>query len=145
MRQQILSHFNESGAYTEESLQPFKERLDSLKQILKQDAVDGKHPEPIVRLMEKRLDGVGESGWTAWPSYEYADGAERQLNALFASLTVISIELVPIHTRLVQLRKQLAMLAGDEKLNKPEYKAVVEELRKIDASVPHGFCGRPGS
>lgn len=58
--QQILSHFNESGAYTEESLQPFKERLNSLKQILKQDAADGKHPEPIVRLMEKRLDGVGE-------------------------------------------------------------------------------------
>lgn len=59
--QQILSHFNEHGAYTEEILKPFRERLDSLKQILKQDAADGKHPEPIVRLMEKRLDGVGKS------------------------------------------------------------------------------------
>lgn len=52
---------NETGAYTEAYLEPFKERLANLKSIIKQDSDDGKHPEPIVRLMRKKLDGVGES------------------------------------------------------------------------------------
>ena len=51
---------NETGAYTEAFLEPFRERLDALKQIIKQDSADGKHPEPIVRLMMKKLEGVGE-------------------------------------------------------------------------------------
>jgi len=59
--------------------------------------------------------------------------AERQLNDLFASLSVISIELVPIHQRLVALRKQLAGLSAEPKLKKAEFKACMEELRKIDA------------
>ena len=59
--------------------------------------------------------------------------AERQLNDLFSSLSFISVELVPIHIRLVELRKQLAFLTGDAKPNKTEYKAILEELRKIDS------------
>lgn len=51
---------NETGAYTEAFLEPFRERLAALKQIIKQDSDDGKHPEPIVRLMMKKLEGVGE-------------------------------------------------------------------------------------
>jgi hypothetical protein len=58
--QQILSHMNESGAYTEAFLLPYRERLESLKQILRQDSAEGKHPEPIVRLMMRKLEGVGE-------------------------------------------------------------------------------------
>ena len=51
---------NESGAYTEAGLEPFRQRLDVLKTILKQDSLDGKHAEPIVRLMMKKLEGVGK-------------------------------------------------------------------------------------
>jgi hypothetical protein len=51
---------NESGAYTEAFLLPYRERLESLKQILRQDSAEGKHPEPIVRLMMRKLEGVGE-------------------------------------------------------------------------------------
>ena len=64
--QQILAHMNETGAYTEAFLEPFRERLAALKQIIKQDSDDGKHPEPIVRLMMKKLEGVGELGLDAW-------------------------------------------------------------------------------
>jgi hypothetical protein len=57
--QQILLHANESGAYTEAFLLPFKERLESLKQIIKQDGAESKHPDPIVQLMLRKLEGVG--------------------------------------------------------------------------------------
>lgn len=52
---------NETGAYTEAFLQPFRERLAVLKKIIKQDSDEGKHPEPIVRLMLKKVEGCGES------------------------------------------------------------------------------------
>ena len=50
-----------------------------------------------------------------------------------ASLSVLSIELVPIHQRLVLLRKQLSAMSSEPKINKTEYKAMLEELRKIDS------------
>jgi len=52
---------------------------------------------------------------------------------LFKSLSVLSVELVPIHQRLVQIRKHLSSLAAMEKPVKSEVKALMEELRKIDA------------
>ena len=57
--QQILSYMDETGAYTEAVLEPYRQRLGTLKQIVKQDSEDGKHPEPIVRLMKRKLDAVG--------------------------------------------------------------------------------------
>ena len=58
-QQQLLLHMNESGGYTETMLQPLRQRLDALKTIMKQDSAEGKHPDPIVRLMMKKLEGVG--------------------------------------------------------------------------------------
>ncbi|WWC57941.1 uncharacterized protein I303_100476 [Kwoniella dejecticola CBS 10117] len=126
---QILSHMNESGAYTEEILLPIRERLQALKDVIKQDSEDGKHPEPIVRLMSRKLEGV-----------------EHQLQDLLSSLSVLSVELVPIHQRLVHSRKQLSALAAEPKPNKAEYKAILEELRKIDSKRVDGkFLGPGGS
>ncbi|WRT63533.1 uncharacterized protein IL334_000438 [Kwoniella shivajii] len=125
----LLSHMNESGAYTEEILLPIRERLDILKNVIKQDSEDGKHPEPIVRLMLRKLEGV-----------------EHQLHDLLASLSVLSVELVPIHQRLVASRKQLAAMAAEPKPNKAEYKAIIEDLRKIDSKRVDGkFLGPGGS
>jgi len=63
-----------------------------------------------------------------------------------AALSVISVELVPIHQQLVDIRKQLAFMSGDIKANKVEYKALLEELRKIDAKRVDGkFLGPGGS
>jgi hypothetical protein len=42
-------------------LLPFRSRLDALKEILQNDSEAGKHAEPIVRLMKKKLMGVGTS------------------------------------------------------------------------------------
>jgi hypothetical protein len=58
--------------------------------------------------------------------------SERQLNDLLASLSFISVELVPIHQRLVTLRRELAFMTAESKPKRTEYKAILEELRKID-------------
>jgi hypothetical protein len=55
-----MLHMSETGAYTQEMLEPFSERLANLKEIMKRDSADGKHPEPIVRLMSRKLEGVGK-------------------------------------------------------------------------------------
>ncbi|CAD6581645.1 MAG: hypothetical protein TREMPRED_003056 [Tremellales sp. Tagirdzhanova-0007] len=126
---QLLLHMNESGGYTETMLQPLRQRLDALKTIMKQDSAEGKHPDPIVRLMMKKLEGV-----------------ERLLNELTSALGFISVELVPIHQRLVELRRQLAFMTADAKPNKVVHKAILEELRKIDLKRVDGkFLGPGGS
>lgn len=57
---QILSHMDESGNYTAEYLQIFRQRLDELREIIKNDHEEGKHPEPVLKYMAKKLDGTGE-------------------------------------------------------------------------------------
>jgi hypothetical protein len=49
------------------------------------------------------------------------------------SLAVLSPELVPIHERLVTLRRQLVALAAKEGSHKAELKPIQEELRRIDS------------
>lgn len=67
------------------------------------------------------------------------------LKALLASLSVLSFELVPIHQRLITLRRQLAALAA-RKPTAAELDAVQEELRKIDSKRIDGkFLGPGGS
>lgn len=49
------------------------------------------------------------------------------------SLSELSNELVPIHERLVMIRRQLVALAAKEGANKAELKPLQEELREIDS------------
>lgn len=126
--QQILSHLDESGSYTADFLQGFQERLNQLRSIIKHDAEEGRHPEPVLKYMSKKLDGNGEA-----QAMTHADAPEAMLKELSDSLKVLSIELVPIHNRLVPLRKELMALASQPKVNKTEFKKIVEELRKIDS------------
>lgn len=61
--------------------------------------------------------------------------SENIVKEMHESLAVLSPELVPIHQRLVQLRRQLVAIASKEQYPKAELKAVQEELRKIDGCV----------
>jgi len=59
------------------------------------------------------------------------------------SLAVLSPELLPVHQRLVTLRRQLAALIAKGGSHKTELKPIQEELRKIDSlSTPpvHQVC-----
>lgn len=55
------------------------------------------------------------------------------VKSLEESLSVLSIELTPIHERLVTIRRQLVALAAKEGSHKAELKPLQEELRKIDS------------
>ena len=60
---------------------------------------------------------------------------------------MLSVELIPIHQRLVTLRRQLVALAAKDGPRKPELKPIQEELRKIDSlstlSTPEVCCYLP--
>lgn len=67
------------------------------------------------------------------------------LKSLLASLSVLSVELVPIHQRLITIRRQLAAMAA-RKPTTAELTSVQEELRKIDSKRIDGkFLGPGGS
>ena len=59
---------------------------------------------------------------------------------------MLSVELIPIHARLVTIRRQLVTLAAKEGSHKAELKPLQEELRKIDSLstffVQEGYCLR---
>lgn len=130
---QLLGHLAESGIYTEQDLQPFSHRLSELRAIIKRDAEQGKHPVQLTKLMMKKIDGC-----------------EKVLRTLEGTLSVLSVELVPIHQRLISIRRQLIAAAAKPKLTrhemKHEIKALQEELRKIDSKRVDGkFLGPGGS
>jgi NTP pyrophosphatase (non-canonical NTP hydrolase) len=66
------------------------------------------------------------------------------VRSLEESLSVLSVELVPIHERLVTIRRQLVALAAKEGPHKAELKPLQEELRKIDSKRVDGKFLGPG-
>lgn len=124
---QILEHMNESGIYNESDLAPFHRRLSDLRQIIQSDVESGRHPRAMIKLLERQLSDC-----------------DSVLRSLQDSLAVISPELVPIHERLVNIRRQLVTLAAKEKLQRAELKPLVEELRNIDSKRVDGKFLGPG-
>ncbi|KAJ4473646.1 hypothetical protein J3R30DRAFT_3406546 [Lentinula aciculospora] len=113
---QILNHMNESAVYNESDLAPFRRRISDLRQILQRDANESKHPDAILKLLERQLNKC-----------------DSIVRALEESLSVISVELVPIHEKLVTIRRKLVALAAKEGSHKADLKPLQEELRKIDS------------
>lgn len=71
--------------------------------------------------------------------------ADAIVRSLQDSLAVLSSELIPIHEKLVTLRRQLVALAAKEGSHKSELKPIQEELRKIDSKRVDGkFLGTGG-
>jgi hypothetical protein len=79
----------------------------------------------------------------------YADHLYKSddiLKEMMESLSVLSPELIPLHQRLVTMRRQFAALAARENPSKTELQKLVDELRKIDHSRIDGkFCVGPGA
>lgn len=139
---------NQSGIYTQADLQPFAQRLQVLKQIIKKDKEEGRHPPAIVKLMMRKLDDSGKIVYSGniWHKAHTRIAIERLLQTLLKSLSVLSVELVPLHQRLVSIRRQLVAIAAKLKPSKGEIKPLVEELRRIDTSRVDGkFLGPGGS
>ncbi|KAF9462920.1 hypothetical protein BDZ94DRAFT_1298219 [Collybia nuda] len=125
---QILNHMNESAVYNESDLAPFHRRLGELRHIVQHDGERGKHPKPLIKLLERQLNEC-----------------DAILQTLQDSLAVLSVELIPVHQKLVTIRRQLVALAAKEGSHKAELKPLQEELRKIDsARVDGNFLGPGG-
>ncbi|KAG1878478.1 hypothetical protein C8R48DRAFT_687179 [Suillus tomentosus] len=124
---QLLSHMEESGVYNESDLAPFQRRLSELRHIVQQDAESSKHPEAMTKLLERQFNEC-----------------DVIMRSLQGSLSVLSVELVPIHERLVTIRRQLVALAAKEGSHKAEIKSLAEELRKIDSKRVDGKFLGPG-
>ncbi|TDL23623.1 hypothetical protein BD410DRAFT_786858 [Rickenella mellea] len=126
---QLLDHMNESAVYNEADLAPFHRRIGELRDIVRSDIESGKHPEAMTKLLERQLNEC--------------DGIVTMLQE---SLSELSVELIPIHEKLVSLRRQLVALAAREEPSKAELKPIREELRKIDSKRVDGkFLGPGGS
>ncbi|KAK7679423.1 hypothetical protein QCA50_017477 [Cerrena zonata] len=108
---QILDHMNESGVYSESDLAPFHRRLAELRHIVHADAESGKHPKAMTTLLERQLNE-----------------SEKILHSLQESLAVLSHELIPIHERLVNIRRQLVALAAKETAAQAALKEYEESL-----------------
>ncbi|KIM44555.1 hypothetical protein M413DRAFT_442518 [Hebeloma cylindrosporum] len=124
---QILNHMNESAVYNEADLAPFHKRLSELRQIVQQDGEHAKHPKALTKLLERQLNEC--------------DAIVTQLQE---SLAVLSPELVPVHQKLVTIRRQLVTLAAKEGSQKAELKPLQEELRRIDSTRVDGKFLAPG-
>ena len=98
--------------YSESDLAPFRRRLKDVRQIISQQS----SRNAITKLLERQ-----------------AKECDSLLFSMEANLSVLSDELVPIHERLVKLRRALVTLAAKEGSHKAELKPIAEELRKIDA------------
>ncbi|KAJ8094396.1 hypothetical protein PM082_010830 [Marasmius tenuissimus] len=125
---QILNHMNESALYNESDLAPFQKRIKELRAILQRDATtEGKHPQALIKLLERQLNKCDDI-----------------VKSLEESLSVLSVELTPIHEKLVTIRRKLVALAAKHGSHKAELKPLMEELRKID-SLSVFPADRPGS
>lgn len=118
---QILNHMDESAVYNESDLAPFQRRLGELRQILQQDATHGKQSGALTKLLERQLNEC-----------------DALVKSLQDSLGVLSVELIPIHEKLVTLRRQLVALAAKGESQKAALKPLQEELRKIDSKRVDG-------
>ena len=126
---------NESTVYNESDLAPFSKRVDELREMVRHDKESGKHPEAMTKLLDRQLK---ECGTSCPPSIQSHYSliflfSDKILESLQDSLSELSVELIPIHERLVTLRRQLVALAAKDKPSKSELKPIQEELRKIDS------------
>lgn len=135
--QQILNHMNESAVFNESDLAPFHRRLNELRQIVQQDS---KQPKALTKLLERQLHECGMSftvmSHSTSPSQFHLDAVVNQMQE---SLSVLSPELLPVHQKLVTIRRQLVALAAKEGSQKAELKPLQEELRRIDSLSTFSF------
>lgn len=135
----------ESGVYTLNDLQPFKNRLTELRSMItaevdllnpEEDMFTSPHPPQANPLDISTMDEdpVSHAAMTKLLLRKH-DKCRIRLEELINSLSVINVDLVPLHQKIIYLRRHLAAMgAKGLKVNKPELDQMAEELRKIESS-----------
>ncbi|KAL1924235.1 uncharacterized protein VTP21DRAFT_7270 [Calcarisporiella thermophila] len=126
---QFLGYVKERARYTKEDLEPYRKRLQELDSIIKADEKKEETPELFIKLIRSR----------------YAQ-CDKLLSELEQSLDSISPELLPLRTRLIDLRRHLALFAVRGDCTADDIKPIQAKLREIDSSRVDGkFLGPDGS
>ena len=84
---QLLDHLDESAVYTEADLTPFVARIQELREIVRNDERENKHPPQLTKLMSRKLEAC-----------------QQVTNKLQNALSVIS-SWVPVAPRCLRGRK----------------------------------------
>jgi len=155
----LLDHMKESGIYTMNDLQPFRIRLKDLKAMITAEAdllqpgesdEMSRHPDQAQPLDVSSMSGEDPEAHNAMMQLlmKKHDRCQTRLEELLKSLSVISVDLVPLHQKLITLRRQLIAMAARSgsstsstnrtKVQKNELDAIAEELRKIEQSKIDG-------
>ncbi|GAA6028783.1 hypothetical protein JCM8097_007393 [Rhodosporidiobolus ruineniae] len=127
----LLTHLNESGIYTEADLKPYQSRLAELKEIItterQQAAQTGEEAERDEAMTKLLL-----AKWNL---------CDRLVTKLSSSLSQLSVELYPLHQRLITLRRSLASIAARPRPSAADVAPILAELRSLEerrASSPSG-------
>ncbi|KAJ2124612.1 hypothetical protein IW147_001577 [Coemansia sp. RSA 720] len=108
---------NDTGIYTDDDLEPFKVRLQEIRQLIDAEVSrDGDEPKPEVLLVSRRLRQC-----------------ETELGLLEETTRVISDELMPVYEELVHIRRRLTALSVlAHAVAAPEAKELQRRLIAID-------------
>ncbi|BGO92623.1 hypothetical protein NBRC10512_008171 [Rhodotorula toruloides] len=120
----LLTHLNESGIYTEADLKPYQSRLAELKEIIN----EGRTPlqgsgDPTEMEHDAAMNKLLLHKW---------DVCDRLVKKLASSLSSLSVELYPIHQRLITLRRSLASIAARPRPSINDVQPILAELRTIE-------------
>lgn len=115
---------NESGIYTEADLKPYQSRLAELKEIIN----EGRTPlqgsgDPTEMEHDAAMNKLLLHKW---------DVCDRLVTKLASSLSSLSVELYPIHQRLITLRRSLASIAARPRPSINDVQPILAELRTIE-------------
>jgi hypothetical protein len=133
----LLTHLNESGIYTEQDLKPYQQRLSELKLIIQQGDPDnlhsGKDLQDVRRgSLEQVEEELQRDKAMTRLMYEKWDSCDKLVQNLTSNLTQLSIELAPLHQRLITLRRSLASIAARPRPSLSDLNPIWTELRQIE-------------
>jgi hypothetical protein len=127
---------DESSAYNDSDLAPFRQRFNDLRTIIKSDSESGKHPEAMTKLLERQLWNSGMLPISSRPPLLASHHAlESVLNRMQDNLSVLSDELLPLHEQLIIIKRKLVELNGlaaKGGVVTRELRPLRDELRKIN-------------
>lgn len=122
--QNLIKSLQSSGVFTHRTLNEIKQDLDMEKEILGNICVSNQMAKQGLLILQARISLC-----------------EQSLDCLFKELTLLSSALVPIHTRLVELKRELQALIGRKSAHAfslVEVEVIQEEIREIDSARTDG-------
>lgn len=126
--QRLLEHLDESSTYTEQDVQPIRERVEEISKLVQREDSQ-EEPQEIINLLTHKLKVCKES-----------------LVSVEKSLEDIEPGLQPIMQRLVHIRREIMAICSRPKFKPQTLKPLEQEVAKIESKRVNGkFLNEDGS